>query len=312
MPQNASIDPIEKTRRQFMINAPDRRAFLLAVATIPLTLAASPRATEGPQVASAQARLATLEGTSGGRLGVSALNTGNGVQIPYRAHERFPFCSTFKVILAAAILARSTRIAGFLRQRVNYAQSDLVHYSPISEKRVAGGMTVAELCSAAIQYSDNTSANLLMKILGGPSAVASFARSIGNQQFRLDRWETELNTAIPGDQRDTATPAAMARSLQSLVLGDTLPVSQREQLQDWLRGNRTGATRIRAGIPADWQIGDKTGSGGFGTANDIAVLWPPARAPIVLAVYHTQRETDAKSRDDVIAAAARIVVSALG
>lgn len=295
-----------------MTNFPNRRTFLLVAATIPLTLAVSARSTKRPQLDSAEAMLASLEGVSGGRIGVYALNMANRAQVRYREDERFPFCSTFKVILAGAILARSTYIVGFMQQRINYAQSDLVRYSPISEKYVSDGMTVAELCAAAIQYSDNTAANLLMKIIGGPSAVTAFARSIGNTEFRLDRWETELNSAIPGDLRDTATPAAMAHSLQSLALGDTLLTPQRKQLNEWLRGNTTGAKRIRAAIPADWQIGDKTGSGGYGTANDIAVLWSPAHKPIVLAIYHTQKESDAKWRDEVIAAAARIVVDALG
>jgi beta-lactamase class A len=295
-----------------MRNFLSRRAFLLTAAAIPFTMAATARATQGPQEVSAQARLAILEETSGGRLGVYALNMADGARVRYRADERFPLCSTFKVLLAAAILKRSTHIAGFMQQRIHYSQSDLARYSPISEKHVDDGMTVAELCAAALQYSDNTSANLLMKILGGPSAVTAFARSIGNSEFHLDRWETELNTAIPGDPRDTATPSAMGRSLQSLVLGDILPAPQRMQLNEWLRGNTTGAKRIRAAIPADWQIGDKTGSGDYGTANDIAVLWPPARKPIILAIYHTHQEADAKWHDEVVADAARIVMSALG
>jgi beta-lactamase class A len=293
-----------------MSNIPNRRTFLLAVVTIVLTLVVSAGAAERLQVDSAEAMLASLEGASGARLGVYALNTANGAQVRYRADERFPFCSTFKVILASAILDRSTRIAGLLQQPVHYAQSDLARYSPISENHVNDGMTVAELCAAAIQYSDNTSANLLVKILGGPSAVTAFARSIGNSEFRLDRWETELNSATPGDLRDTVTPAAMARSLQSLALGDTLSAPHRKQLNEWLLGNTTGAKRIRAGIPAGWQVGDKTGSGDYGTANDIAVLWPPERKPIVLAIYHTQKKADAEWRDEIIAAATRIVLNA--
>ena len=294
-----------------MSYSPHRRTLLLAAATLPFGLTATARASEEPPASSAETLLATLESTSGGRLGVFALDTANGMQIHYRADERFPFCSTFKVILSGAVLARSTEVAGLMQQRIKYTQSDLVHYSPITAEHVADGMTVAELCRAALQHSDNTSANLLIKMLGGPASVTSFAHSIGNREFHLDRWETELNTAVPGDQRDTSTPAAMARSLQSLVLGNSLPVPQREQLQDWLRGNAMGANRIGAGIPANWTMGDKTGTGDYGTANDLAVLWPPGREPIVLAIYHTQRAADAKPREDVIAAAARIVVGAL-
>lgn len=217
------LNPFLKGRQSSMRSSLHRRAFLLTAATIPFAFAATAMAGEGIQVASARDRLATLERTSGGRLGVYAENTANGVQIGYRADERFPFCSTFKVILAAGILARGARIADLMDRRIHYTQSDLAHYSPITEKHVSEGMTVAELCAAALQYSDNTSANLLIRILGGPPAVTAYARSIGDIEFRLDRWETELNTALPGDTRDTSTPAAMARSLRSLVLGDALP-----------------------------------------------------------------------------------------
>ncbi len=210
-------------------------------------------------------------------------------------------CSTFKVILAGAILQRSTATPGLLDQHVRYTRQDLVANSPITEKHVADGMTVAQLCAAAIQYSDNGAANLLMRRIGGPAAVTEFARSIGDRTFRLDRWETELNTAIPGDPRDTSTPAAMAASLQALALDSALPAAERSQLQAWLRGNSTGAARIQAGMPAGWQIGDKTGSGDYGTSNDIAVLWPPTGAPVVVAIYFTQPAPDAKWSNETIA-----------
>jgi beta-lactamase class A len=293
-----------------MTNSPNRRKFLLTAATMPLMLAASAIASEKP--GAAQTRLTMLENSTGGRLGVYAENTAGGAQIGYRADERFAFCSTFKVILAAAILARSTQVADLMQQRIHYTQHDLAHYSPITGQHLSDGMTVAELCAAALQYSDNTAGNLLMKILGGPLAVTAYARSIGNTEFSLERWETELNSAVPGDLRDTSTPAAMAHSLQTLVLGDALPAPQRKQLGDWLRGNTTGAKRIRAGLPVGWQIGDKTGSGDYGTANDIAVIWPPERKPIILAIYYTQQEANAKWHDAVIAAATQIVMDEFG
>lgn len=268
-------------------------------------------AAEGSAAASAEAQLAQLEKTFNGRLGVFAFNTADGAQINYRADERFPFCSTAKVLIAAAILAHSARATGLMEQRIEYAKGDLVSYSPITEKHVGQGMTVAELCAAAIQYSDNTSANLLMKILGGPAAVTAYARTIGDREFRLDRWETELNSALPGDPRDTSTPTAMGRSLQALALGEALAPALREQLQDWLRGNTTGATRIRAAVPADWQVGDKTGSGSYGSANDIGVLQPPHRAPVVLAIFTTQHDKEAHTRSEIVAAADRIVVDSL-
>ncbi|MGO4330221.1 class A beta-lactamase [Cupriavidus sp. 2TAF22] len=294
-----------------MLHFQRRRSLLLAAAAAPLAAISPVRAAAGHDASAAQATLAALEGDSGGRLGVAALNTSDGSRLRYRADERFAFCSTFKVMLAGAILARSTRQDGLLAQRIPYAKDNLVTYSPVTAKHAGEGMTVAELCRAALQYSDNTAANLLIRLAGGPQDVTAFARSIGDDAFRLDRWETELNTAIPGDPRDTSTPAAMADSLHKLALADALPAPARQQLQDWMRGNTTGARRIQAGMPAGWQSGDKTGTGDYGTTNDIAVLWPPGGAPVVVAVYFTQPQKDAKAREDVIAQAARIALGAV-
>ncbi|KGB92099.1 MULTISPECIES: PEN-B family class A beta-lactamase [Burkholderia] len=306
-----------------------RRTLLLAAATAPLVLtvtACASRQAAAPDPAAAAAAaaadaiapvaaattLADLERDAGGRLGVCAIDTASGRVIEHRAGERFPFCSTFKAMLSAAVLARSVERPGLLQQRVTYTQADLVNYSPVSEKHVGAGMTVAALCEAAIQYSDNSAANLLMKLIGGPSAVTAYARSIGDDMFRLDRWETELNTALPGDPRDTTTPAAMAASMRVLTLGDALPAAQRAQLVAWLRGNKVGDKRIRAGVPAGWTVGDKTGTGDYGTTNDAGVIWPTSRAPIVLAVYYTQTRADARAKDDVIASVARIVARTFG
>ncbi|NTX32273.1 PenA family class A beta-lactamase, partial [Burkholderia pyrrocinia] len=260
----------------------------------------------------AAATFAQLERDAGGRLGVCAIDTASGRRVAHRADERFPFCSTFKAMLSAAVLAQSVARPGLLQQRVTYGKADLVNYSPVTEKQVGAGMTVAELCEATIQYSDNSAANLLMKLIGGPSAVTAYARSIGDDTFRLDRWETELNTALPGDLRDTTTPAAMAASMRVLTLGDALPAAQRAQLVAWLRGNKVGDKRIRAGVPAGWTVGDKTGTGDYGTTNDAGVVWSPSRAPIVLVVYYTQARADARAKDDVIADVARVVVAAFG
>jgi beta-lactamase class A len=295
-----------------MNHARNRRRLLLAAVSVPIGTIWTSWATKGDAAISAQAQLAKLERTLAGRLGVFALNTANGKQISYRGDEYFPMCSTFKVILASAILKRSAQIDGLMAQRIKYQQSDLVTYSPITERHIEDGMTVDALCAAAIQYSDNTASNVLMQILGGPGAVTTFARSIGDRQFRLDRWETALNSSIPGDRRDTSTPNAMGLSLQRLTLGDALEPRLQLQLRVWLQGNTTGAARIRAGVPADWQVGDKTGTGDYGTANDVALLWPPRRSPVVFAIYTTQGEKDAKARNDVIASAARIVVDWLG
>lgn len=287
---------------------PNRRTFLAATAALIVSAGCSSWITKKDVTSLAKTQLETLERDLDGRLGVFAFNTANGSQLTYRADERFPVCSTFKVLAASAILTKSEQVTGLLEQLIQYERSDLVSYSPITEQHVGVGMTVANLCAAGLQYSDNTAANLLMKILGGPEAVTTFARSIGDNEFRLDRWETALNTAIPNDPRDTTTPMAMGLSLYQLVLGDALKSEHREQLRDWLLGNTTGTTRIKAGIPADWEIADKTGSGDYGTANDIAVVWPPKGQPVVVSIYTTQHKQDAKARNDVIAAAARTVV----
>ena len=295
--------------------SPGRRTFLLAASSLPLATSAfawADNVGDKQRAAEAASALATLETAFGGRLGVSAMHTADGAHLAYRGNERFALCSTVKVMIAGAILQRSTQVKGLLQQRIRYPESELVSYSPITEDHVADGMTVAELCAAGLQYSDNSAANLLIKLLGGLAGVNAFARSIGDREFRLDRWETELNSALPGDPRDTTTPDAMARSLQKLAVGDALAPALRQQLQDWMDGNTTGATRIRAGAPAGWQIGDKTGTGDYGSANDIGVLRAPGRAPLVVAIYTTQHQQDAKARSDVIASATKIIVDWMG
>lgn len=298
-----------------MNHSPLRRSLLLACASAPFFTACTSVATvpapNAKKTSAAEELLAQLEASSGGRLGVAAFDVANNAHVQHRADERFPLCSTFKVMAVGAVLNRSIKEPALMQQRIAYEASDLVAHSPITVKHAGQGMTVAELCAAALQYSDNTAANVLVKLLGGPAAVTAFAHSIGDEAFRLDRWETDLNTAIPGDPRDTSTPNNMARSLQGLALNNVLADPQRDQLQAWLRGNTTGATRIRAGVPADWVVGDKTGAGDHGTTNDIGVLWPPTGSPIVLAIYFTQPDKAAPMRNDVIAAAARIVAEAL-
>jgi beta-lactamase class A len=286
----------------------NRRSLLLAAASVPVSNRCGFLGNSQSAQFTADARFRELETSLDGRLGVSALDTGSGKSIVYRATERFPMCSTFKAVLAAAILDRSTRDDSLLTQRISYTSSDLVTYSPITEKNVGDGMLIAELCAAAVRYSDNTAANLLLTVLGGPGGLNAYARSAGDDNFRLDRWETDLNTAVPGDPRDTTTPGAMTDLLFRLALGTLLPEAQRLKLQDWLRGNTTGDTRIRAGVPVDWVVGDKTGTGSYGTANDIAVLWPSQQKPIVLTIFTTRRAKDAEARNDILASATRVVV----
>ncbi|AOB33593.1 beta-lactamase [Bordetella sp. H567] len=257
------------------------------------------------------AEFARLERSHQRRLGLYALETGTGREIAYRANERFAFCSTFKAVLAAATLAQDAAQPGLLERRIIYTQHDLASYSPVTKERLGGGMTVAELCAAAVQYSDNTAANLLLHRLGGPRALTAYARDVGNKSFRLDRYETALNTAIPGDERDTSTPADMGRMLEALVLGNALPAEARTRLKTWLLGNKTGDHRIRAAVPAGWQVADKTGTGDYGSANDFGIVWPPGRPPIVLAIYTGSRDTHAKADESLIAEAARIAITRL-
>ncbi|NHQ93994.1 class A beta-lactamase [Janthinobacterium lividum] len=262
-------------------------------------------------ITAAQTQLAALEQAAGGRLGVAAWRQGSDLRVAYRADERFPLASTFKAMLAGAVLARSVSQPGLLDQHVRYEKKELVTYSPITEKHLANGMNVADLCAATLQYSDNSAANFLMTLLGGPQAVTAFAHSIGNTVFQLERWETELNSAIPGEVRDTASPASMAHSLQQLLLENSLPAPQRQQLDAWMRGNTTGDKRIRAGVPAGWQVADKTGSGAYGSVNDIGVAYPASGAPLVIAVYYTREQKKADTNQDIITAATRIVTAAL-
>lgn len=285
-----------------------RRTLLLAAAAMPLVSACAAPARRAGQ-AQAERDLAALEQGFAGRIGVCALDTTDGALLGQRADERFPMCSSFKAVLAAAILARSNTEPGLLAQPVRYTHGDLLPHSPVTTQHLAQGMTVGALCEATVQTSDNAAANLLLQRIGGPAGLTAFMRSIGDDQFRLDRWELALNSSLPGDPRDTTTPRAMAESLRKLVVGDALASAQREQLATWLRGTVTGAARIRAGMPAGWLVGNKTGTSGqgaYGSAIDVAVVWPPARAPLVLTVLTTRHAADAPALDAPIAQAARV------
>lgn len=255
----------------------------------------------------------TLEQSTNGRLGVSAIDTNNHAMINYHATEHFSMTSTFKFILVSAVLKQSLSDPQLLNQRITYTKQDInrAGYAPVTKKYMKSGMTIAELCKAALTQSDNLAANLLLKKLGGPQVVTAFARSIGDKEFRLDRMEPTLNTAIPGDLRDTTAPQSMAIDLQHILLGNILAPSQRHLLQTWLKGNTTGNGQIRAAVPKGWIMGDKTGHGDYGTTNDIGIIWPPHCSPIVVAVYFTQNKKYAMSRNDVIAKATEIILTQL-
>ncbi len=255
--------------------------------------------------------LAALEHRHDVRLGVAALDMGDGRVFSHRGDDRFAFCSTFKALLVAAVLKRVMADRPLLGRRVDFSGADLVTHSPDTQPRAGQGMSIAELCAATLRSSDNTAANLLLREIGGPAALTAFVRSLGDDTFRLDRVEPDLNEAAPDDPRDTSTPLAMVRTLGRLVLGNVLGNPERGRLVAWMQASTTGAARIRAGIPADWALAGKTGSGPYGIANDMAVLWPPGRAPLVLAVFSRRPARDAARRDDAVAEAARLAVRAL-
>ncbi len=257
-------------------------------------------------------RIAAVEAGIGGRIGVATLDTGSGKRFDYRSQERFPMCSTFKFLAAAAVLKRVDQGKEKLKRFVRYDAKDILEYAPVTKAHLKdGGMTLGALCAAAIEQSDNTAGNLLLDTIGGPTGLTNFARSLGDEMTRLDRNEPELNSAIPGDERDTTTPAAMCSDLQQLLLGHVLSESSRRQLEDWLRHNETGALMIRAGVPKTWSVGDKTGRGGNGATNDIAIIRPPGRAPVLLAVYSIGSTAPSDDRARIIAETARVVVEAL-
>jgi beta-lactamase class A len=276
------------------------------------TAAPAPTATPTPALVSRPAPAAQkfrkLEKQYAARLGVFAVDTGSQRTISYRAGERFAFASTFKSLACGVLLAQAPDLGKLIR----YDESVLLPNSPITEKHVATGMTLRELCDAAIRYSDNAAANLILNEIGGPPGLQKALRKLGDHVSNSARTEPTLNEATPGDIRDTTTPRALATSLQKFTVGRALPAAQRSILNGWLLANTTGATTIRAGVPQDWKVGDKTGTGGYGTRNDVAVLWPPNHAPILLAVMSSKGVKDASPNDALIAAAATVATSALG
>ncbi|MGE6782246.1 class A beta-lactamase [Ensifer adhaerens] len=253
-------------------------------------------------------RLAELEGRTGGRLGVSVRDTQTNISFGRRENERFAMCSSFKTLAAGFILARVDRGTETLDRRIPFQEKDLVTYSPVTEKHVGGtGMTIAELCAATITTSDNTAANLLLDSFGGPPALTAWLRSIGDEKTRLDRIEPALNEAKKGDPRDTTTPAAMLDTLGKLTVGSALTESSRKQLNAWMVANTTGDLRIRAGLPAAWRVGDKTGTNTTGEASDIAIAWPESRSPLLITVYIAEATEEVKDLNPIFAEVGRMV-----
>jgi beta-lactamase class A len=250
-----------------------------------------------------------LEKKFDARIGVYAIDTGTNRTIAYRPNERFAYASTYKALAAGVLLQQNS--IDKLDEVITYTKDDLVTYSPITEKHVDTGMTLGEITEAAVRYSDNTAGNLLFKKLDGPDGFEKALRQIGDRVTMADRFETDLNEALPGDIRDTSTAKALATTLKAFTVGDALSADKRKILTDWMRGNATGDKLIRAGVPTDWVVGDKSGAASYGTRNDIAIVWPPNREPIIIAILSSRDTKDATYNNELIAQAATVTINAL-
>jgi beta-lactamase class A len=254
-------------------------------------------------------RLAAVEKAAKSRLGVAVLDTGTGRKLAYRGAERFSLLSTWKVLAAGCVLARVDQGADSLARRVTYSQSSVLSYAPVTKLHVRDGMTIGELCAAALELSDNTAANVLLESCGGPKGLTAWLRAIGDGVTRLDRTEPTLNEARPGDPRDTTTPSAVADTLDKLLLGNILSAASRRQLAAWMIACKTGTNRLRAGLPPGWRVGDKTGTNDTGCANDLAIAWPPGRAPLIIACYLADAGVPPRQRDAAQADVAKIAAT---
>ncbi|WP_434640972.1 PLA/ORN/TER family class A beta-lactamase [Klebsiella sp. I138] len=244
------------------------------------------------------------------RVGYAELDLSSGELLAgYRSDERFPMMSTFKVLLCGAVLSRVDAGKEKLDRRIHFRQQDLVEYSPVTEKHLTDGLTVGELCAAAITLSDNTAANLLLTSLGGPQGLTAFLRHTGDETSRLDRWETELNEARPGDVRDTTTPTAMAGTLRNLLTGSVLSAASQQQLQRWMVEDKVAGPLLRSALPAGWFIADKTGAGNRGSRGIVAALGPNGKAERIVVIYLTGTSASMDDRNKQIAAIGETLVS---
>nr|WP_180986987.1 class A beta-lactamase [Rhodococcus sp. ENV425] len=303
------------TRRRFLVSALAASALSAAAACGARTEATVPP--PGPEAGARFARLdavlADLEERRRVRLGVLAHDPGRGLTYARRADDRFAMCSTFKVYAAAAILRLESQGSLRLDDTVPVDPADIVENSPVTSEAQGRTLTLAQLCDAALTRSDNTAGNLLLRRLGGPTAVTAFARSLGDTATTLDRWEPELNSAEPGDVRDTSTASGLARGYRELLLGSGLPAAGQQTLMGWMRASVTSGQRIRAGLPAGWTAADKSGAGRYGTVNDAGVLWSPDGSPLVLVLLSDSVTglPDAAHDNAAIAEATAVIVESL-
>jgi beta-lactamase class A len=281
-----------------------------------LTLAALAATSEQTALAEPAAspidgQVGALERRDNALIGVFAANLDSGRTVAHRAQEPFAMCSTFKTYAAARVLQMAQHGELTLGQTMFVDPKAIVANSPVTEPRAGGEMTLDELCRAALQRSDNTAGNLLLHRIGGPQAITAFARSISDDRSRLDRWETELNSAVPGDPRDTSTPEALGGGYRALLTGDVLAAPQRTQLEDWMRANQTSS--MRAGLPQGWTSADKTGSGDYGSTNDVGIAYGPSGERILLAFMTRSQADDPKAENmrPLIGELAGLVMSTL-
>nr|WP_245195531.1 class A beta-lactamase [Aureimonas populi] len=252
-----------------------------------------------------------IEQRLGARVGLAIHDLESGTSWRHNADERFPMASTFKALACAGLLARVDAGEEDAGRTVTIEAEDLVAHAPVTEKLVGQEVSLHDLCAATMATSDNPAANAIIDSLGGPGGVTAFVRSLGDETTRLDRRETELNEGTPGDPRDTTSPAAISATLRELVLGSALSAGSRGQLTEWLVANEVGGPLLRAGIPAGWRIGDRTGAGGHGTRGIVAVMWPPEREPIVAAIYVTETAASMDDRNLAIAEIGRALSAAI-
>lgn len=271
--------------------------------------ATTPTPTTTTTAPPSDADLVALEQKFGGKLGFYALDTGSGQAVSYRTDERFLMCSTHKVLVVGAILQLRQQQSGLLDRVIPYDKSQVLAYAPITSQHTS--MTVSELCEAALKVSDNTAVNLLITLLQGPPRVTAFARGLGDNVTRLDRVEPDLNDGAPGDERDTTKPPVFASDLLELTLGEGLDAAGRDLLVNWMKSSTTGLDLVRAGLPKNWAAADKSGSGSKGEVNDVAVVWPPDHAPLVITAYTAPKDPKSTAGRATIAEATAIAVKKL-
>lgn len=282
-----------------------RRALLAGSAAY---LAARP----SPAASAIDQRFAQIEANCGGRLGVAALDTESDRRLDYRSDRLWPLCGSFKFLLAAAVLARIDAGQESFDRIIKFGPAELLDYAPVVKPRLSqGGMSVGELCEASVTQGDHSATNLLLPTVGGPGGLTVFLRSLGDRTTHIDRSEPFINEALPGDSRDTSSPAAMLGNMGTLLLQNALSVASRSVLNRWLEASVTGKNFLGGGLPSEWRIGHKAGAGAHGAINDIVIARPPGRGPLLIAAYYTDSDAELTDRIALMAEVGRIVTDSL-